>query len=522
LLIACALSALVFVNYQVLAHSQVARVNDEGSRIYSGFRFYDLLFKNNAASFTRKLDRLTTLSKEAAHPRFYEFTEALAWKGLEAAGVRDEEWVILVANTFFLLILFLSIYGIGALLYGRGAGFLAALLVSMFPYVFAHSRVAMLDFPLTSMVSLSFFLLLKTRGFQSAYYSVCAGILFGVSQLTKESAVIFIFPVLAYYVIDSLAASGPGPKKKAFLNFLLALGAFAIVAGSVYLRVKNQHVFATYLAKSSIHGKAVQSFYLKNLIDCVGPIVLFLSLPLCLNYLINFRKREKFFFFWFFVPLALLTLSPNKAVRFMLPIMPAFALIVAQEIFRDDLLQKFRRSCSLLLILASILQYALFNYGALTYSQGEKKRVSMEAGILCAQKEEYMPALFAMLKVFKKEMPVSEGSDKILFLCNLGELYTPLKLELRLSRLPFAVSCPMEPDAVDTRHQQSTDWCQQVLAAGYIVEKPGDMGVIREHNYKIAQELSGCFAEYKGRFKTIAQIASPDGAVIYIHKRITP
>jgi 4-amino-4-deoxy-L-arabinose transferase-like glycosyltransferase len=518
LVIALALCAFIFVNYQVLMHSQVARINDEGGRIYSGFRFYDLLFKNSTVSAMKKLDRLSTLSKEAAHPRFFELMEALSWRGLEAAGFRDEERMIIVTNAFFLLVLFLSVYGIGSLLHGRSAGLLAALLVSMFPYVFAHSRVAMLDFPLMCMVSLSFFLLLKTGRFQSTYYSICAGIFFGIAQLTKETAIFFVFPALVYYFADSYVTSGF--KKKVILNFFLALGLFIVVAGSVYLRVKNQHVFTTYFAKLAIHGNATHSFYFKNFIDCVGPFVLFLTLPLCLNYLINLRKREKFFFFWFFVPLALLTFSPNRAVRFMLPMLPAFSLIVTQEIFRDDLLQKFKRTCSFLLVFAAILQYVLFNYGVLDYSRGDKKRIALETGILRVQKEEYLPVLFAMQDVFKKEMPAFDGFDRILFLCNIGELYAPLRLQLRLSRLPYFVFCPLEADAVDIRHQQSTDWCEQVLAVGYIVEKPGDMSGIREHNYKIAQDLRECFAQHKNRFKVIAEIKAPDGSVIYIHKKI--
>lgn len=176
----------VAANYWVLSNSQPAHIYDESGRIKNGAEICFLV-----EAHTPKFElagSLLELDGGQAHPRLFEVVEAMSWKLLGGVDEKKIEQMIWIANSFFLWILLMSIYGIGSILYDKNVGLLAAFLTPLFSMVFGHSRMALLDYPLMCMVSLSFFLLLKTNGFSSLFYSCLFGVAFGLSELTKETA----------------------------------------------------------------------------------------------------------------------------------------------------------------------------------------------------------------------------------------------------------------------------------------------------------------------------------------------
>jgi len=510
LLILLIFSIQVFVSYRILQRSQVNRIFDESNRILIGWDIHTLLFHNPRACLAEKLDYLFSLDKSQGHPHFFEFAEAACFEILDAAGVGSmEDLMILFVNAAFLLALLLSVYGIGSLIHSRQAGFLAALVVSAFPFIFSHSRVAMLDFPLTSLITLSFFLLLKTDRFASFLYSVLTGVAFGLAQITKETAVIFILPPLIYYSVKSCVTQA-GRKKNLF-NLLAALALFALIGATPYLR--NLHVFKRYLYVTCQMGTGV-TYYLEKTADLAGPLLLPLLLPLCLLYLFNFRRRKKFFFFWFIIPLILFQLSPHRHLRFIFPLMPAFALIAAQEIFSNDRLKKIRKACVFFLVFFSVLQYVLFNCGIVKYLPGE---YSIVRGIPAIQKDNYAPVASAIFAVFKNEKTSGTG-EKVVIPTFVGETFCPFAYKFQLSRMPFAVYYTL--DLSDEREFSSDE--MNCLQADYLIDKPDGQQWLEDDD-RVAERqkrLKACLAENKASFKVIGEVPTPDGATIYIYKNI--
>jgi hypothetical protein len=106
-----------------------------------------------------------------------------------------------LVNLVYLAVLIGSVYGIGSRLRGRGVGLLAAFIISMYPMLFAMTRLYYIDYPLTAVVALSIYLLVRTEGFTRRGWSAALGVSLGWGMLIKWTHPAFVFPpmlVVAY------------------------------------------------------------------------------------------------------------------------------------------------------------------------------------------------------------------------------------------------------------------------------------------------------------------------------------
>jgi len=92
----------------------------------------------------------------------------------------------------FLLILAISMYGLGRLLAGRIAGLLSAVMTCTAPVVLEHSRTLFLDLPLTALVAFGIWTLLASCSFQDLRYSRAWGVSLGLGMLTKWTFLVFV------------------------------------------------------------------------------------------------------------------------------------------------------------------------------------------------------------------------------------------------------------------------------------------------------------------------------------------
>jgi 4-amino-4-deoxy-L-arabinose transferase-like glycosyltransferase len=63
-----------------------------------------------------------------------------------------------IGNSFYMVILVLSVYGIGKILYTRNTGLIAAFLVSCYPIIVSMSREYIISVMLTAMTALAYYL----------------------------------------------------------------------------------------------------------------------------------------------------------------------------------------------------------------------------------------------------------------------------------------------------------------------------------------------------------------------------
>ena len=359
--------------------------------------------------------------------------------------------------------------------------------------------------------------MIKTKGFSWLFYSILFGIACGLAQLTKETAILFLFIPLIYYFLRSYSSD---KKKTVVFNFIIALLAFFIVSGSVYFQKANFLAFHTYLLKMETHT-AYPFYYLKYFRQITGPIVFILGLPLLLNYFVNFRKRENLILIWFLAPIALFSISPNCSMRFLLPITPALALILVREIFASEFSKVVKNTLITCFICLALIQYALYNTGFLNKTTTKDAHTLLEIGILSVKRTPYQNAVSELFEIFKKEAVGINSCKSTMCLLEIREIYYPLNRRLLLAQLPFNLICPTETDETDARSASFGKTPEQILSADYLL-------VTTQYKHishgplvtKIRDVLQEGFDRYKDSYRRIAQVKAQDGSIVYVYKKI--
>jgi len=511
----------LLISYSVLKESRVARAYDEAEYLRDGIALYQqILLTPDKARIINRLLEIAPMHQ----PRFFSFVQALVWGLLRVINRWDENLMILIVNALFLGILLMSIYGICSVSQHKKAGILSAFLISFFPVVFGSSRIMMLDFPLMSMVTLSIFLLFKTDNFRSRFFSILFGLSMALSQLTKVTFAAFMAAPVIYYFIRSFKC---GPKNKVLLNF--ALASLLVIAASaiVYFNPLNFQQLETYFLKASMPLCDYPPwYYLRNFPAFTGSFIFVLTVPLFLSYLLNIRQREKLFLLWLVIPLVIYSVSANKALRFVIPVLPAYVLIVTQELFDNRIFQKMRKAYIILLVFLAIFQYSLLHRCRkalrLLIPVDRPLFYHSDLGLLSVKRDPYYPVHLELLNIFQKEKVDPQGRKNILFPFFIGEVYCPLLYKFPTYRLPFDLTCPLNTDNADILDHIHENWEEKVLIADYIVDKL-DWMEKRDGGYRkdIAGQMRKGFEKYKNLFEKIAEVQLFDGSFIYVYRKLS-
>ena len=113
--------------------------------------------------------------------------------------------VAAMVNVIYMLILLLSLYGIGARLYDVRTGLLAAFLGSMSPFLFSMAHYTYIDYALTAMTTLAVYTFFCSDRFRNTTYSVLFGVTLGLAMLYKWTPILFVSGPLAL-TVGSMAA----------------------------------------------------------------------------------------------------------------------------------------------------------------------------------------------------------------------------------------------------------------------------------------------------------------------------
>ena len=94
-------------------------------------------------------------------------------------------------------------YHLGALLYDRRTGLLAAGILAVMPYHVIVSRQALLDGPEVFFTTLALYTLAKYRTSADARWLFALGGTLGLAFLTKETALVILGAVFIYFALDA-------------------------------------------------------------------------------------------------------------------------------------------------------------------------------------------------------------------------------------------------------------------------------------------------------------------------------
>ncbi len=476
LIILVVLVLSILSNAYILSKSQILRAGEEQRRITEAIFFQQALSGEIKITPGRLFDRLIIVG---LHPKLYSTAQGAILAILAKAGLKDIGLMIQVTNSLFLLVLILSTYGIGSLLYSRQAGLLAAVLLSFSPIIFGYTRLAMIDMPLAAMVTFSFLCLLRTNNFKSTLYSIMTGIAFSLSALTKETAIVFILAPFVYYVVTSLRM---GIGKKNIGNITLVIFISVALAGFVYFNPNNKSIFDRYwsIAVFGRHHAEDPFFYLKCFKDYhLGPLFLLTAMPLLLSYAANLTKRNAFLTLWLWCAIPVFSISPSRVARLIMPIVPALFLILSAEMF-TRVSARIRKWYIGILVAAILLQYTAINFFPLCARSNllSYHHVNMR-GLLTVFRNEQAPTEKKLFSFFQQNRLLTGKNNRIVFIFN-ARFFDVLSYEFQMQHIYIQTShlktCLQHRPNACPPCQSAEDWMKYFLTADYIIDKTSPTG----------------------------------------------
>jgi len=301
-------------------------------------------------------------SRMFAETPLYPFFVSVVALPFNLLGDSDYQITMPGVEAVFTCVLLTSTYGCGRRLFGGWAGLLAAALLAAYPAVVGQSHIYMLDVPLAAMVALSYWLLLLSDGLRRQGYALGLGIAMGLGMLTKFSFVFFVAPPLAVAAAGAAASAAPyvperlgrahlmrlvrcaygggsaeGAGDAAFTGALLALTATLLALlwyapRLSWLRTGYQDaVTSSHLGRGEGSGLSYESvtYYVSGLWHTVSFAFAIVFVADAALYFLRGHRGRLLLGTWLAVGYICLTLAGGKEPRYMLPALPAVALVSA-------------------------------------------------------------------------------------------------------------------------------------------------------------------------------------------------
>jgi len=101
-----------------------------------------------------------------------------------------------IGNSCFMVVLILSTYGIGRIIFSKNVGLFASFLVSCYPLIVGMSREYIISVMLTSLTALAYYLFLKSENFENRKYSFLFSIIYASGLMVKWTFFIYTFPAV--------------------------------------------------------------------------------------------------------------------------------------------------------------------------------------------------------------------------------------------------------------------------------------------------------------------------------------
>ena len=460
---------------------------------------------------------------------------------------------VMINAAIFLTILVFSTYGIGKKLFNEKAGLLATFIVTMYPLIFNHLRIYMLDLPLTSMITLSIYLLLLTENFTNKNYSLLFAISAGLGMLTKFSFVGFIIGPLSLVLYRAcINKKIQLIQKKNILTVFLII----IIIPFAFYRLKFWEVFnriyeCSWLYTSSNFSVHSLFLYIYSVISLAKDFLLW-----CLKNMINnsisflffcafviglpifFIKKigyKKILYLWILLPILFLTLifrSPEIS-RYTMPLMPAIAIISGIGIAGIKYL-KLQKTIIFLVVILGYFQYFTISYNIPFLPAGIevslpylKKIYILNRNIEIPYRNNLGMVSYPSRVDWKEEEILREilklsddfkQRKSVFFVDDVTQVYEPLAYRLFVEKQP--VDIHVNSLATEERYEDSGGALDLIIMADYVVIKKveknslGSPSQIRER----IKETRRLFEENITKFKLIREFKLQDGSILLLFK----
>ena len=489
----------------------------------AGSYYHDSLILSHDLSHPSFRSLAHTLTIGSQYPPLVPLLVSLFYPML--TGTEDS--AVLIAAGIFLAVLIMSVFGIGRILRGRKTGLLAALLVTMYPIVFAHSRVFMYDLPLAAMVSLFVLVFLLARNFRDRRYSFMLGIVAGLGMLTKFSFLLFAGSAAVYQLGKDcwyVVRRGSNGHGKQLLNLSLAVFIAGILASPWYLTNFKRFVYAVFVYPGTCKevcaptfSFASLSYYFFSLINDQLSFALFPVFVFGLFRLGRIRKEHRYMLvFWLLLSYAGCTLVNYKSARYTVPLLPACALVSAIGLtsFRNTLTRAVLMTG---VIIVCFIQYVAYSFGLGCLPQKIEIGLPFRSIVIFDQKggensleghAVFRPGDWKTAEIVEEitRAAMKKAPVEVFVLPDDPRIHSPLVSQAYLKRIPYALH-------VGSMEQISAENSDMVITkSGSWMTPPYFMEAI---NRSVKW-----FEENKRQFMLIRTLTLPDGSELEIFLKL--
>ena len=485
---------------------------------------------------------------EVIRPIWAPFSQAIVTPFYAIFG-RAPDTAVLIQYAIFYLILIISVYGIGKKLFSRNVGLLAAFITTMYPIVLnpyyfrCQERLFSMDMPLAAMVALSLYALLLTNYFKNRTWSVLFGVTLALGWLTKLTFPLYIIAPVLLVVWLSFSMKRRGfvqnvkEHKRQIVNMLLLL--IGLAPAILYWAPILGEVLAFYLEPWEAY--AMPQYFPIILIESMSSFLLIVSMAasLYLVYLVCRKslswKDAVFLFLWIIIPTIALSIFFHRKARFIIPVLPALALISAVALERIRF-AKLKVCLVSLVVVVSLVQFSSFSFGVPSLPSGT---VALEAYLHYPAQDYLFPDGGEPKQEWMK-LPTDKNLDEVMELIIYGEStgrkLEEYKMEMQLASdlewldRPWICAIPNGPYLTHQmryylyRHAPYLRLCElEVDTAAYVVTF--ESGVWGYSNYRIEErrQAQEYLEEHIEEYELLGTLELPDGDKILVyHNKSTP
>ncbi len=258
-----------------------------------------------------------------AHPLLAQLFLSFLYRG----GVND--WAGRVLSAVFGLVTVYLTYKIGELLYNQRTGLIAALIVSLMPIHVIVSRQFLLDGPMTTMATLTLYLLAQYAATGRPVWLYATSLGMGLTFHTKETGIVMIGAIYAFLALSPELRVRLRDVGTALAVLIIGLIPFPLTLFLARSGGSGQNYLVWQLFRRPNHDP---SFYFQVLPGGITPLVLVVAL---IGFIVVLRRRtwrEKLLVLWIAVPFAFFQLWPVKGYQYTLPIVVPIAIFAANAL----------------------------------------------------------------------------------------------------------------------------------------------------------------------------------------------
>ncbi len=300
-----------------------------------GFNSDEAVYSGTAASIAGDQSLRAMFPVFRAHPLLFQTLLALA-----GHGHPPSEWTARAVPAVIGVLTVLVTYLLATRMYERTAGLVAAGILAVMPYHVVVSRQVLLDGLMTLLATVTLYCIVRYAESAALRWLVAAGAVMGVTILAKETSIVLLGGVYAFFALTPTIRMRLTHLLLAALAMVATVAPFPVVLALSGRASTGRNYLLWQAFRRGNHGLA---FYVQTLPPALGWVVVFAALA-GLVWLFRERTwRERLLLCWVLVPLAFFTLWPVKGYQYLLPMAPAVAMLAARAISRLSTVSLLRR-----------------------------------------------------------------------------------------------------------------------------------------------------------------------------------